>query len=78
MLSMPSSFRGQRGGCGYAGVFGIAGLKFEVEGTGTGVGSVTWRAREAAVGLVGDAGRMTGAEGIRAILRGFFRVQIHV
>jgi hypothetical protein len=70
-LSMLSSFRGQRGGGGYAGVFGIVGLKFDVEGTRTGEGSVTWRAREAAVGLVGDVGRMTGAEGMRAILWGF-------
>jgi hypothetical protein len=71
MLSMLSSFRGQRDGGGYAGVFGIAGLKLEVEGTRTGEGCVTWRAREAAVGLVGDAGRTTGAEGMRATLRGF-------
>ena len=71
MLSMLSSFRGQRDGSGYAGVFGIAGLKLEVEGTRTGEGCVTWRARDAAVGLVGDAGRMTGAEGMRASLRGF-------
>jgi hypothetical protein len=71
---MLSSFRGQRGGGGNVGVFGgggIAGLKVEVEGTRT-----TWRAREAAVGLVGDddAGavpaRMRGAEGMRASLRG--------
>ena len=72
MLSMLSSLRGQRGGGGYAGVFGIAGLKFEVEGTRTGVGRVTWRAREAAVCLMGDAdGRMRGAEGMRATLRGY-------
>lgn len=71
---MLSSFRGQRGGGGKAGVFGgcgIAGLKVEVEGTRT-----TWRAREAAVGLVGDDGagvvpaRKRGAEGMRASLRG--------
>jgi len=72
MLSMLSSFRGQRGGGGYAGVFGIAGLKFEVEGTRTGVGRVTWRAREAAVCLIGDGvARMRGAEGMRATLRGY-------
>lgn len=53
---------------------GIAGLKVEVEGTRTGA---TWRAREAAVGLVGDDGaapvappRKRGAEGMRASLRG--------
>lgn len=71
---MLSSFRGQRGTGGYVGVFGgggIAGLKVEVEGTRT-----TWRAREAAVGFVGDASagavpaRWRGAEGIRASLRG--------
>jgi hypothetical protein len=69
---MLSSFRGQRGGAWCVGVFdggGIAGLKVEVEGTRTGA---TWRAREAAVGLVGDDGpaRKRGAEGIRASLRG--------
>jgi len=71
MLSILSSFRGQRGGGGYAGVFGIAGLKFEVEGTRTGEGAVTWRAREAAVCLMGDAARKTGADGMRATLWGF-------
>jgi hypothetical protein len=60
MLSMLSSLRGQRGG--YTGVLGIAGLNVEVEGTRT------WRAREAAVGLVGEAGREF--EGMRASLRG--------
>jgi hypothetical protein len=71
MLSILSSFRGQRGGGGYAGVFGIAGLKFDVEGTRTGEGAVTWRAREAAVCLMGDAARKTGADGMRATLWGF-------
>jgi hypothetical protein len=75
-LSMLSSFRGQRGGGGNVGVFGgcgIAGLKVEVEGTRT-----TWRAREAAVGLVGDDGagvvpvRKRGADGMRASLRGLW------
>ena len=81
MLSMLSSFRGQRGGGGYAGVFGIAGLKLEAEGTRTGVGRVTWRARDAAVCLMGDAARMRGAEGMRATLWGydyFVSERIHV
>jgi hypothetical protein len=72
MLSMLSSFRGQRGGGGYAGVFGgrgIAGLNVEVEGTR---GLLAWRAREAAVGLVGDdaPARKRGAEGMRASFLG--------
>ena len=81
MLSMLSSFRGQRGGGGYAGVFGIAGLKLEADGTRTGVGRVTWRAREAAVCLMGDVARMRGAEGMRATLWGynyFVSERIHV
>jgi hypothetical protein len=69
MLSMVSSFRGRRGGSGYIGApFGIAGLKDEEEGTRA--CTWTWRAREAAVGLVGDPARMRGAEGMRAILCG--------
>jgi hypothetical protein len=72
MLSMFSSFRGQRGGGGYVGVFGgsgIAGLNVEVEGTRV---LLAWRAREAAVGLVGEDGpaRKRGAEGMRASLFG--------
>ena len=71
MLSMLSSFRGQRGG-GYVGVFGgsgIAGLNVEVEGTRV---LLTWRAREDAVGRVGDdaPARKRGTEGIRASLLG--------
>jgi hypothetical protein len=72
MLSMSSSFRGQRDGGRYVGVLGgggITGLKVEVEGTRV---LLIWRAREDAVGLVGDdaPARKRDVEGTRASLFG--------
>ena len=54
---------------GVFGGSGIAGLNVEVEGTRV---LLTWRAREDAVGLVGDEApaRKRGTEGMRASLFG--------